>query len=541
MKASFFSLLLSLLFCQLAFAQDYPSSLPDYSKSKAYSNIDYLHRTLKPNGKIDQILNDNPDERGLARALDLAERSETHIQSIKELDPSYPIDFFEARRTELIAKAKGEHHEARSNRLETEDVKQMLSEKQGYLSRIIINDQYSPYFFGSETNDINFIEGLALLDWKNTKDLLKKYLSEHPNEAYSFERLSQFEKAFEKQQNEFMLGAVTETIEWAYQREKFSKPEARKLANIALTIVNGALEILPDHQPTLDMKVKAEKVAAEFAPNYPSDFHKASVGKIVFSNKLIVHNKENRAAIQSSFGGSDDIYAMAYLDGGWSDYTYAKDEAEIQLYVNGRYYAAHEFNVGHLDGNDMFLDIELLPNPKTIRHEGPEKYAEGLLQVGSDQLEVKVVLVANYGYSIAEGSFTLDLSQDKEALKRRHVSYKSHNAASVLLSPSKMKNPSLEKKMVQAVEQSVMKMKPIKATIFDADWRVVRNTYTGEIMYRAIRGEFSAKGTDGTCKLYFCDFKQAYQGNGQYSDQVEVRQSLGSKTMNCDNVNKIGF
>ena len=508
--------------------------LPDYSKSRAYNSIDYLNRLLKPNGKIDQILADNPDERAKARALDMAEQATTHIETVKKDDPSYPVDIFERRQAELIAKAKGAYESSQNDRVTKETTQQTLSSKQGYLMHILIDDQYSPYFPESESNDLNFLQALAELDWKNTKPMLEKYLKEYPNEAYTFERLSNFEENFKKQQDEFLASAIKETIDWAYMRESFSKPEARKYAKMALTLAEASLVILPNHNRTLQLKAEAEKAVAQFAPNYSSDFHKNNAGKIVFSKQLIVHDKEG--AISSSFVAGNSIYAMAYLDGGWADYSYASKEVSINVYVDGVYNSSHSFGIQHLDGNQMYLDIELLPETGNIRHEGPAKYANGLKSISASKHQITIELIANYGFAIAKGSFELDATGGTDKINEQYLAYKAANAAKVILGRSKRNDPKLEAGMVQAIKSSNWTMEPVKATIFDSDWRVVRNTYTGEILYRAIRGEVSAKGSNGECQLYFVDFKQDYLGNGNYSSTTTVRQSLGSKTMDCANL-----
>lgn len=509
-------------------------NLPDYSKSRAYNSIDYLNRMLKPDGTIEKLL--KKGENG--RAMDIAEGIETHMNTVKEQDPSFPVSIFENRRQVLVAQANKSYQSERADQHAQEDHKRALSEKSGLLNQILLENDYQDYFVTKDYNGANFIEALEALNWKQTKEDLAAYVREFPNET-EFTRLKKFEQSFQEQQNNWLADAISTTIDFAYQRAEHSKPEARKYARIALSLTEACLSILPNDRTTQNLKKSAQKAVATYAPNYPSDLHGQNAGKLLFSSQLMVHKKENQGQIKTSFKAGEPIYAMAYLDGAIKDFTYASPSLILEVYVDGNYKTDHRFSASKLSAEQMFVDIEILPDPSKIRHEGPENYAKGLQSISPRKHQVEIRLVAGLSGVIGVGKFELDASAGTAPIAALHEKYQAFNAANVCLQASKRNDPALEKNMVAAFKATGWEQKPVKATIFDANWRIVKHSVTGRILYRAIRGELTAQSPKGYCLLYFMDYMQEYQGNGSYSSTVKVRQSLGSKRMDCKNLTKV--
>lgn len=508
--------------------------LPDYSKSRAYNSIDYLKRMLKPDGTIDNLL--KKGENG--RAMDVAEGIESHMNTVKEQDPSFPVSIFEDRRQVLVARANKSYQTERADQHAQEDRKRALSEKAGLLNQILLANDYQDYFVTKDYNGANFIEALEALNWKQTKEDLKAYVAEFPSET-EFTRLKKFEKSFQEQQSNWLAEAISTTIDFAYQRAEHNKPEARRYARIALSLTEACLSILPNDRTTQSLKQSAQKAVATYAPNYPSDLHGQNAGKLLFSSQLMVHNKESQGQLKTSFKAGEPIYAMAYLDGNIKDFTYAGPGLVLEVYVDGNYKTDHRFSASKLSPEQMFVDIEILPDPSKTRHEGPESYAKGLMSISPRKHQIEIRLVAGLSGVIGVGKFELDASAGTAPIRVLHEKYQAFNAANVCLQASNRNDPALEKNMVAAFKATGWEQKPVKATIFDANWRIVKHSVTGRILYRAIRGELTAQSPKGYCLLYFMDYMQEYKGNGSYSSTVKVRQSLGSKRMDCKNLTKV--
>ena len=78
----------------------------------------------------------------------------------------------------------------------------------------------------------------------------------------------------------------------------------------------------------------------------------------------------------------------------------------------------------------------------------------------------------------------------------------------------------------------------LKIHIESNDWNIVRNKYTGHIMYRWIKGAFTEKNKNNDCYLQGFLIKQPYTGSGYGSSQfggVIHGQMPYGQIMNCDN------
>ncbi|MEH1006671.1 hypothetical protein VDP25_02930 [Winogradskyella sp. ECml5-4] len=82
--------------------------------------------------------------------------------------------------------------------------------------------------------------------------------------------------------------------------------------------------------------------------------------------------------------------------------------------------------------------------------------------------------------------------------------------------------------------------KLLKLNIESNDWSVVKNKYTGHILYRWIKGAFTEKNKNNDCYLQGFLIKQHYNGSGYGSSEfggiIHGQMPYGQK-MNCENAN----
>lgn len=89
------------------------------------------------------------------------------------------------------------------------------------------------------------------------------------------------------------------------------------------------------------------------------------------------------------------------------------------------------------------------------------------------------------------------------------------------------------------VEETIAKdgAKLLKLNIESNDWNIVKNKYTGHIMYRWIKGAFTEKNKNNDCYLQGFLIKQMYNGSGysnsEFGGIIHGQMPYGQQ-MNCD-------
>lgn len=82
--------------------------------------------------------------------------------------------------------------------------------------------------------------------------------------------------------------------------------------------------------------------------------------------------------------------------------------------------------------------------------------------------------------------------------------------------------------------------KLLKLNIESNDWSIVKNKYTGRILYRWIKGAFTEKNKNNDCYLQGFLIKQQYNGSGygqsQFGGIIHGQMPYGQK-MSCENAN----
>ncbi|HIC31323.1 MAG TPA: hypothetical protein EYO76_05335 [Flavobacteriaceae bacterium] len=103
-------------------------------------------------------------------------------------------------------------------------------------------------------------------------------------------------------------------------------------------------------------------------------------------------------------------------------------------------------------------------------------------------------------------------------------------------------NASLVSFAKENVSKTIVKdgAKLLKLNIESNDWSIVKNKYTGRILYRWIKGAFTEKNKNNDCYLQGFLIKQQYNGSGYGSSEfggiIHGQMPYGQK-MNCENAN----
>ncbi|WP_431107574.1 hypothetical protein [Winogradskyella poriferorum] len=103
-------------------------------------------------------------------------------------------------------------------------------------------------------------------------------------------------------------------------------------------------------------------------------------------------------------------------------------------------------------------------------------------------------------------------------------------------------NTSLVNFAKEKVSETISKdgAKLLKLNIESNDWNIVKNKYTGHIMYRWIKGAFTEKNKNNECYLQGFLIKQQYNGSGYSSSEfggIIHGQMPYGQIMSCENAN----
>ena len=151
-----------------------------------------------------------------------------------------------------------------------------------------------------------------------------------------------------------------------------------------------------------------------------------------------------------------------------------------------------------------------------------------------------------------EQQFHLDwLEKAKPIVKEFEATLKANYDAAANAKMSNIKMPkagsmntngSLVSFAKENVSKTIVKdgAKLLKLNIESNDWSIVKNKYTGRILYRWIKGAFTEKNKNNDCYLQGFLIKQQYNGSGYGSSEfggiIHGQMPYGQK-MNCENAN----
>lgn len=268
---------------------------------------------------------------------------------------------------------------------------------------------------------------------------------------------------------------------------------------------------------------------------FTSDFHANNAGKIVFSKSPITVRQEQLDALTGSFKAGDDIYLSAYLLRKLENL----GSISILMFLDGKTNsdAGVELNVANAtDAVKSCYAYALVPSEansanKTVLAD----FAEALANCLPGEHKVLVQLQSSMNI-LASGEFTIDLKSGKDYYRERAEKIRSIQLDAVRLEKPAMSNPALEQSMMKITGDQFPDMTPLRVSIADKNWTVVRHEITGEILYRTIGAEVAVKTASGKCKVFYLGFKQDY--NGSAYGPTEHYSVGGSYDIRCENVNK---
>jgi hypothetical protein len=349
-----------------------------------------------------------------------------------------------------------------------------------------------------------------------------------------------------KKFTEFVDNALTRQvnlcIEEAYKLKsqgKNSMTRAAEQAEAAVIICQAALIMIPGHAGMQKLLKQAEsaseKIGGQTASLYTSEFHKANAGKVVFSKSPVEIKQEIPSAMLNKFVGGDLIYGMIYTKSTWTEATKGDNNVLIHILIDGEKRAEHRFNMVREKRDMTYLTMEFVPDPMTMQTQGAIKYTKAFAELSPRPHTVKVqVWHETYDPIIAEGEFELDLTETLDKMEAAYKQMVNAKLSKVFMPKPAKADAALERAMIEATRD--WPGTPLRAVITDADWTTHRNAISGAIEFRSIHGAVAFKLPEGNCKMFYLDFKEAY--NGRTYGKLDDYAVGDSDELPCENVNK---
>ena len=117
-----------------------------------------------------------------------------------------------------------------------------------------------------------------------------------------------------------------------------------------------------------------------------------------------------------------------------------------------------------------------------------------------------------------------------------HAKIKDTLLDKVRMPKSKKSSSKISGDFKKIIKQQGWKETVLRVVIINNDWSIVRNKYTGIILYRWIDAAVGGKTKDGTCKYFNVGIKQEYTGAGY--GKSKWNGVGGSYDIKCKNINK---
>ncbi len=316
--------------------------------------------------------------------------------------------------------------------------------------------------------------------------------------------------------------------------------DAMDMANAAVVTADACLILFPGDEEFFKLRETANKnyqgIAKEFAAaNYTSDIHAKYAEKIVFSTNPIEIKAENETAFKNSFSNTETIYGMMYLKNNLSAIQGA-GYITTRIFANGTQIAEHDWKAATDEQKSTYNSCEIMPVPSSAETYGALKFYEAFsskLLPGNNT--IKVQLLDENKYVVAEGEFTLDCSAGTDDITARYNELKAIRLEKVRMPQAKISDPSLEASMVAAMGAQNWPETALRAVITGDGWITHRGAF-GEILFREMYAAVAFKTPEGTCKIFYMSFKQAY--NGSTYGKTQYYSVGGNEEIKCENVYK---
>jgi hypothetical protein len=294
-------------------------------------------------------------------------------------------------------------------------------------------------------------------------------------------------------------------------------------------------ELESSHEYKYMQHRKAQMFMLKAEDDFSSNFHKQHVGKIAFSSSQI-SKTGTEGKLNPTFNATDRIYARAYFKNSfWNTNMYDKngDSLRYMEHDHVKVYA----NI-YIDGvkQDLLIEQSSITEKEYKSARTQQLWfhplvSDGLteinwlkiiagMSIGTHNVKVEYCIRESVGTGTSEnryeailatGEFKL-IKNDKQLPKigKKWSDFKAGT-----------KNPALEAKALAIAQKNsnIDNMKSVEIKILDSDWRIVKNEYTGAILYRYMQVLLKTSHPDGYCHSTPMEIKQEYVG-GSYSSNL---------------------
>ena len=398
----------------------------------------------------------------------------------------------------------------------------------------------------------SFYDDCKAVDYINTVKKINEIVEKYPQfkedgVEYNYEYLQVTEKfpaKFKEAITNYFIAEVNKAIEESYAlkaKGKTKAGEAKDKAKSGVLVCEGILMFFPGHPQIsnvyTDAKAAYDKIAAEFdAAVYTSDFHKANVKKVVFSNDPIIIQKESSAGLKNVFKAGETIYAMIYFEGSINEVSANNNTFTVNMLVDGNSKVSHTYKAETEFRDKSYYMIEIAPVPENFKTNGGIKFTTALSELSPRGHKITMEISSGYGREpVASGEFDLDGASGLNTYATNVAKMKDMKLEKIRMKKAKMKDASLEKSILKAITSAGWKEKPLRAVITDEEWTYEKNIL-GVIISRVINAQVAVKREDGSCAIFWLSFKQ--DKNGSKWGTTKLNGVGGSDDIKCKNVNK---
>lgn len=276
-------------------------------------------------------------------------------------------------------------------------------------------------------------------------------------------------------------------------------------------------------------------------------YHKAHVGRIVFSDAQINRDHPDEGRIRDSFKDGEHIYARYYFPGPIANHyaAFVTGDQELATRINVKFLVDGQpnndwgYNEDLDDKSRINATRQIWLNP--AEGDNPETKQENLedamrwirflkkLSPGRHVIRLEIFTEAGSAKSegpAATGEFTME--RTKEPIKSGFGFDKIERGMDDLV---------LEKTALEAIQKHAKaeswKESFERVRIVDKEWSIERNQITGIILGRSIGISAFARWPDGHCTAQTFGFSQQHDGK-DYSQTLQVQGVGSQRDVDCD-------
>ncbi len=300
----------------------------------------------------------------------------------------------------------------------------------------------------------------------------------------------------------------------------------------ALLVFGATAEAQPD------WVLKMKKKAAD--RNRPTAAPEPPAGKIILSKSPIEPGQEDAAKAETSFTGSDNIDGFVKLVAPFKKWRrYNPTQVGVSLRVGGNWIAGVPPNVPlpNDEYERSYYILEILPDPKASKKPKDALKIAGQLveKLAAGRHQIELELVGDWGQNSPKLTFTLDLTNSLEAMKKRVKAIKQQGLADVRMPKPDMKTPAV---ILAAAKKDTQFGKFMRVIAQSNDWYIGRNAF-GVVTHRSLNVSYAAKKADGTCWYNNGTYRQDALSGGKWAAPRWAGSNVGEYyEILCENVNK---